>query len=104
MMIIRPVDVTPAMLTSSNVQENDFDVWSVSTAYTVGQKVTLNRRNYEALVANTGANPETDTSDPPKWLDLGATNRWRMFDDSVGSLTEFAGSVDVVLQPNAVIN
>lgn len=104
MRIIKPVDVTPAILTSSNVPETDYAAWSAATAYAVGDKVTYNHRNYEALVASTGANPETDTSDPPKWLDLGADNRWRMFDDKVGSLTEQAGSIAVELQPGAVIN
>jgi hypothetical protein len=104
MRIIKPVDVTPAILTSSNVPETDYAAWSAATAYAVGDKVTYNHRNYEALVASTGANPETDTSDQPKWLDLGADNRWRMFDDKVGSLTEQAGSIAVELQPGAVIN
>lgn len=104
MRIIKPVDVTPAILTSSNVPETDYAAWSAATAYAVGDKVTYNHRNYEALVAHTGANPETDTSDPPKWLDLGANNRWRMFDDRVGSLTEQTGSISVELQPGAVIN
>lgn len=104
MRIIKPVDVTPAILTSSNVPETDYAAWSAATAYAVGDKVTYNHRNYEALAAHTGANPETDTSDPPKWLDLGANNRWRMFDDKVGSLTGQAGSIAVELQPGTVIN
>lgn len=104
MRIITPVDVTPAILTSSNVPETDYAAWSAATAYAVGAKVTYNHRNYEALVASTGVNPETDASDPPKWLDLGATNRWRMFDDRVSSLTEQAGSISVNLQPGTVIN
>jgi hypothetical protein len=104
MRIIKPVEVTPAILTSSNVPETDYAAWSAATAYAVGNRVMYNHRNYEALVAHTGANPETDTSDPPKWLDLGANNRWRMFDDKVGSLTEQTGSIAVELQPGAVIN
>ncbi len=104
MRIIKPVEITPAILTSSNVPETDYAAWSAATAYAVGDRRTYNHRNYEALVAHTGANPETDTSDPPKWLDLGADNRWRMFDDKVGSLTEQAGSIAVELQPGAVIN
>ncbi|WP_278400416.1 carbohydrate-binding protein [Stutzerimonas kunmingensis] len=104
MRIIKPVEITPAILTSSNVPETDYAAWSAATAYAVGDRAMYNHRNYEALVAHTGANPETDTSDPPKWLDLGATNRWRMFDDRVGSLTEKTGSIAVELQPGAVIN
>lgn len=104
MRIIKPVEITPAILTSSNVPETDYAAWSAATAYAVGDKAMYNHRNYEALAAHTGVNPETDTSDPPKWLDLGATNRWRMFDDRVGSLTEQTGSIAVELQPGAVIN
>lgn len=104
MRIIKPVDVTPAILTSSNVPEDDFTAWDAATAYVVGDEVTYSHRNYEALVAHTGANPETDASDPPKWLDLGADNRWRMFDDKVGSLTEQAGSIAVTLTPGEAIN
>jgi len=104
MRIIRPVEITTAILTSSNVPETDYAAWSAATAYAVGDKVLYNHRNYEALAAHTGANPETDASDPPKWLDLGANNRWRMFDDKVGSLTEQTGSIAVELQPGAVIN
>ncbi len=104
MRIIKPVAVTPAILTTSSVPEDDYPAWDVTAPYVVGDRRTYNHRNYEALVAHTGANPETDTSDPPKWLDLGATNRWRMFDDKVGSLTEQTGSIAVELQPGAVIN
>lgn len=104
MRIIRPVEITPAILTTSSVPETDYAAWSAATAYAVGALVMYNHRNYEALVAHTGANPETDTSSPAKWLDLGANNRWRMFDDKVGSLTEQTGSIAVTLTPGAVIN
>ena len=104
MRIIKPVDVTPAILTSSNVPETDYAAWDVATTYAVGGRCMYNHRNYEALVAHTGANPETNTSVPPKWLDLGANNRWRMFDDRVDSLTEQTGSIAVEMQPGAVIN
>lgn len=104
MRIIKPVEITPAILTSSNVPETDWPQWLVGSAYAVGDKVIRGHKIYEALVAHTGADPETDTSDPPKWLDLGADNRWRMFDDKVGSLTEQTGSIAVELQPGEAIN
>lgn len=104
MRIIRPVEITPAILTTSSAPETDYAAWDVATAYAVGERAMYSHRNYEALVAHTGANPETDTSDPPKWLDLGANNRWRMFDDRVGSLTEQAGSIAVSLTPGEAIN
>jgi hypothetical protein len=100
MKLIRPTTLTDAMLTSSTAPETDHPVWSAGTAYAVGARVilTFTHRRYEALVASTGVNP---ASDPTKWLDLGPTNRWAMFDDRVGTATTRAGSLQVVLAPGA---
>lgn len=100
MKLIRPTSLTDGMLTSSTALENDHPVWASGTAYAVGARVilTATHRRYEALVASTGVNP---TSDPTKWLDLGPTNRWAMFDDRVGTATTRSGSLQVVLSPGA---
>ena len=100
MKLIRPTTLTDAMLTSSTAPENDHPVWASGTAYAVGARVilTATHRRYEALVASTGVNP---ASDPTKWLDLGPTNRWAMFDDRVGTATTRAGSLQVVMVPGA---
>jgi hypothetical protein len=100
MKLIRPTTLTDAMLTSSTVPENDYAAWGSGTAYTVGARVilTATHRRYEALAASTGVNP---ASDPTKWLDIGPTNRWAMFDDRVGTATTRAGSLQVVLAPGA---
>jgi hypothetical protein len=100
MKLIRPTTLTDAMLTSSTAPENDHPVWASGTAYAVGARVilTATHRRYEALVGSTGVNP---ASDPTKWLDLGPTNRWAMFDDRVGTATTRAGSLQVVLTPGA---
>lgn len=86
MKIIAPFDLTGAMLTSSTVPENDHAEWAAGTAYSVGQKVIrlTTHKAYEALASTTGDTPETS---PTKWLDLGATNRWKMFDQKVGTKT-----------------
>ena len=100
MKLIRPTTLTDAMLTSSTAPENDYAVWGSGTAYAVGSRVILTstHRKYEALAASTGVNP---ASDPTKWLDLGPTNRWAMFDARVGTATTRAGSLQVVLAPGA---
>ncbi|MEN9924972.1 MAG: hypothetical protein RL268_1098 [Pseudomonadota bacterium] len=100
MKLIRPTTLTDAMLTSSTAPENDYAVWSSSTAYAVGARVILTstHRKYEALAASTAVNP---ASDPTKWLDLGPTNRWAMFDARVGTATTRTGSLQVVLAPGA---
>lgn len=101
MKLLRPVTITDAMLTSSTVPENDHPAWSAGTAYVTGNRVilTTTHRRYEALAASTGVNPATD---PTKWLDLGPTNRWAMFDARVGTASTRAASLQAVLAPGAV--
>lgn len=110
MKVVPPVEIAPAAMISNNVPETDNPLWLIGTAYTVGQKVMLNHRNYEALIANTGKNPETDTSSPPVWLDLGPTNRWKMFNKragntwTIGTYTANPESIDLTVRPGKRIN
>lgn len=101
MKLIRPTSITDAMLTSSTAPENDYAAWAAGTAYVTGNRVILaaTHRRYEALAASTGINPSTD---PTKWLDLGPTNRWAMFDARVGTATTRAASLQAVLAPGAI--
>ena len=85
MKLIQPTTVTDSKLTSSNVTENDYAAWSNSTTYTVGQKVIViaTHKIYECLINNKNKYPPDYTSGTlPEWLDLGATNKWKMFDQS----------------------
>ena len=103
MRIIRPVTVTDAMLISSNVAEDDHLAWDIATLYTVGQMVVSDHIIYECLVEHTGASPaENSGGTAPKWLNLGATNRWRMFDEKVGSQTTKAESITLSISPGIV--
>ena len=94
MRVLRPFavgeEVTPAIpsqgyIESTNIPENDFAQWAVGTTYAVGDKVisTTTHRIYEALQVSTGVDPTTDTADPPYWLNLAATNRWKAFDQKI---------------------
>lgn len=94
MRVIDPIKMTDAILTDSNVPENDHPEWNVATSYTTGNKVIVlsTHRIYEALQNSTGVNPTTDTAD--NWLDIGATNRWAAFDGSIESQTSATGSIE----------
>lgn len=104
MRIIRPIEVTPEKLVSSSVPENDHPQWVTGTNYTVGTLIIRGHRIWEALVAGAGNDPLLDNPAAPKWLDLGATNRWRMFDEKVGTITESDEPIVVVIDTLAVIN
>ena len=101
--MIVPTTITTAMLTSCTVPEPDTGevLWNAATAYTVGQEAirTTTHKKYKRLIAGTtAAPPETDTSDPPNWLDIGSTNRWAQFDKKVGTKTiTTSGNLSVVL-------
>jgi len=100
MKLIRPTTLTDAMLSSSTAPENDYAAWGSGTGYAVGARVilTATHRRYEALAASTGISPSSDST---KWLDIGPTNRWAMFDARVGTATTRAGSLEVTLAPSA---
>lgn len=108
MRFIRPIEVTQDKLIASNVAEADHPAWSATATYSIGNKVMLNHQNYEALAAvpagvKPGEEVITSTS-PAKWLSLGATNRWKMFDQIVGTLTTHPESVSVTISPGEVVN
>jgi hypothetical protein len=100
MRIIRPTKITDANLTSSSVPETDHPAWASGATYALGDKVIRGHRRWESAAAgNIGHDPLLGGT---YWTDLGATNRWKMFDDSVGSVTTATGSMTVVLAPGQV--
>lgn len=97
--------ITHAAVVNSNVPENDHPEWSAVTNYAKGFKVisAATHKRYESLVdGNLNKNPAT--AEPGQWLELGATNRWKLFDVSVGSQTVNAGSIDMTLQGVGRVN
>lgn len=99
MRLIKPVEITPAKLISSSVPETDYPAWVAGT-YALGDKRIRDHHIYESLAAANTADP----SDTTKWQDLGLTNRWRMFDNKVESLTTNPGTIEVTINPGEVVN
>lgn len=107
MKLIKPLTMTNAMLTSSNVPETDYAEWSSATAYTVGQYciLTSTHKVYQCMIAHTNASPDINlTGLTPKWLQISSTNRWSMFDTGWGTQTSIATPLTIVLTPGAIIN
>lgn len=101
MILVKPETITAAKLTASNVAENDHPVYSDATTYAIGNRVIFNNRIYESLQdANTGNQPDIS---PTFWLDVGATNRYRMFDSIVNSQTTNTGTITVTITPGVAI-
>lgn len=101
MKFIRPTPITDAVLVTSSVPETDHAAWNAATAYTAGDRVisTTTHHIYESVQAGNVGHALTDEA---WWLDVGAVNRWRMFDQGVGSQTSQAGSIVVTLAPGLI--
>lgn len=104
MIIIQPIPVTSAMVTASNVPETDAPLWTAGT-YSLGDLRIYEHRVYEVIVASTTDRPDLGAeASPPTWLDLGATNRFKMFDEIINTQTVLASEIDVDITPDTVVN
>lgn len=98
--VLKPITVTSAMLLSSTAVDAHAE-WSAATTYAVGQFVTYSGRTYESILgSNLNKVPSTQTS---YWVDRGASNKWAMFDRSVGSATTAVGALVVTIQPDEIV-
>lgn len=96
MRMLLPFDIDDTTLTASNVVE-DLPEWDNGGSYDTGDKVRVEAAHhaYESLVDSNSGNDPTDLNNADKWLDLGATNRWAMFDEKNSTITENADTIDV---------
>jgi len=111
MQLIRPTDIPPntltatdAVLTASNVATDDASEWASGTSYSIGDQVIVlgtTQRLYEALQASTGSFPPDNPTD---WADLGAINRFKMFDGGTNTQTSNPDTIEVTLEPEGITN
>jgi len=105
---MKPATMADAILTSSTAAETDYTAYNSGTTYALGGRCisTTTHRVYESLIAgNVGNDPtliDNRIGTTPKWSDVSATNRWKMFDDQVASQTSVASPLTVVLHPGFV--
>lgn len=110
MKVVPPIDISTSIITAHNVPLSPNPVGSATTAYTIASKVTIGQYDYEALVANTNRNQETDTATPSAWLNLDPSNRWAMFNNRsgktwlIGTKTTNPNTIDITFTPGRAIN
>ena len=116
MKILNPVRVTDASLVSCSIPENDYPAWAAPTTYARGDFVISPTTHtvYRSLIAgNVGKDPDLeqvaladpliDDPDPIAWQVIGATNRWRLFDQKPSVRATAADAITCELQPGVVI-
>lgn len=104
---IVPTVITDAMLVSCTTAEpaSGETLWNAGSNYSVGTVVARSTTHhlYENLIAGVDATlPELAlTGGTPRWLDLGATNRWSQFDTKIGTATTSTGDLATVITPGS---
>jgi hypothetical protein len=105
MKIIRPVTITNTVLDSSNLAENDYAAWSGATTYALGDRVILTstHRIYESAI-NSNLNNNPALNDPTKWINVGATNKWKPFDGVIADQATNTTTITYSLIPSSLVN
>lgn len=134
MKIIQPIDITPTTMAAgdflvkptgeelivqvdeqfqvypllTNVPEDDAPPWSPTGTHEEGEDVMHNHHVYRAttdIAAGVEPGAETVTPESPaKWQDRGVTNRWRMFDEKIGTVTTNPESIEFSITPGSGID
>ena len=106
MIVVTPLVITAANLTSSNVAEPYADevVWNAADNHTLGQeriRLTTHRK-YKNILAGIDAGLPENT--PLRWVESGVTNKYAMFDQYRSTQTSVASSLIVTITAAKRIN
>lgn len=100
--VVSPITLTDAILSYSDVPEDDYPAWAIGTTYAVAARVIRSHKIWESLqAANLAKAPE---SEPLWWVEVSATNRWRAFDLSNSSQTAKASAITYEITPGQAVN
>lgn len=104
MKIVTPIQVTSSNLTSSNVPITE-TAWTAGT-YTTGTQRYVGTTLYEVIASpSTADSPAAGiAATPPTWREVGAINRFRMFDNIISTQTTQAGTIVVTLSMGQLVN
>lgn len=99
-----PATITDANILANSVTESDYPLWIVGTTYGLGDyvmvvDVDIHKVFRSVLAGNIGHNPleEADINNPVYWSFVGATNKYKMFDEYISTQTVAEGSISFTL-------
>lgn len=108
MIVITPQTLTTAQI-NSNAALSEYPEWVSGTNYALGARVyyqpmgALYPLDYELILDGESHTIPPDQQ-PTHWLELGVSNRFRMFDGVIGDATMRAESLSVEITPGTVVN
>lgn len=103
MKLIRPIQITDAIVTSNSAVDAHA-TYNAGTTYAADAMVTYNLRYYKSLQAsNTGHTPG-DAASVAWWSDQGPSNRAAMYDGLVSTRTTATGTLTLVMTVPTAVN
>lgn len=99
MKVLAPIEVTDAILTATNVLEDDAPEWDGGATYALGARVILAAENKLYESAQPGNSAMDPTAEPTWWLEVGATKPWRAFDGVLSAPISQAGTITYMIEP-----
>jgi len=104
MQAIEPLTITDSLFVSSNLTEDDYAAWAVGTTYSLGNRVivvSVHKVYESASNSNIGNNPTTD--DGTNWIEVGATNKWKAFDQHISDPATNADTIQYVIDSGTTV-
>jgi hypothetical protein len=112
--IITPIRITNARMIFSSIPEPDDgeELWDENATYDTGDRAYKADTHilYESLIdSNSGNDPaleiQNEVENPPtKWLEIGRTNRWQMFNLMRNNQSITESPLNFVIQPNTRVD
>ncbi len=103
MRIIKSIVTTDAILTSSNITEDEYPAWVSAGSYTAGNRRIYQHKIYEAVITHSGQTTTPDL-DVTRWLYISATNKYAMFDNIISEQSSRVGGIQFQLTPSQVVD
>ena len=105
MQAIEPLTITDGLFVSSNLTENDYAAWAAGTTYALGDRVivvSVHKVYESAANSNIGNDPTTDTTGT-YWIEVGATNKWKAFDQHISDPATNANTIEYVISSGTTV-
>ena len=105
MQAIEPLTITDGLFLSSNLTENDYATWLAGTTYALGNRVivvSVHKVYESAANSNIGNDPTTDTTGT-YWIEVGATNKWKAFDQHISDPATNANTIEYVISSGTTV-
>ena len=99
--IVKPVEMTPAKLISTNVLNEAIAAWAAK-AYAIGEQCIHDRSIWESKLAGNSATPPKQGD--PMWYRVRAVNSWAALDRKKLTPTRHPGTATYVFKPGEAIS